>query len=109
MAQENFGLILFSTVVLAPLAEELIYRGLIFGSLAEKNRLLGYAVSVAVFSVIHVVGYMGQMDAAWITLSLLQYVPAGIALAFAYDYSGSIWTSVAIHMAINAIGISLMR
>ena len=58
---------------------------------------------------IHVMGYIGQFD--WLTLVLcfLQYIPAGLWLAWAYEKSDSIFAPMLIHTAINAIGIYAMR
>ncbi len=109
MAQENYGLIVLSTVIFAPITEELLYRGLIFGSLHKKNRILAYAVSMTAFSLIHIVGYIGSEPATVLFLSFFQYLPAAFALAWAYEKANSIWAPILIHMAVNQISVSFMR
>ena len=99
--QQNFYLIAIGAVALAPVAEELFYRGLIFGTLHRRSRILAYAVSTLVFAAIHVHG----LD----PVSFVQYLPAGLVLAWAYEYSGSIATPLAIHIAVNIIGTLSMR
>ena len=108
LAEENTEILFICTVFLAPVVEETMYRGLIFRPLQSKSRLLAYAVSVAVFGLIHIVGYVGSAD--WITLLLcfVQYLPAGITLAWAYEKTDTIITPMLIHIAINLIGMSAL-
>lgn len=109
LVQENYILIALATVFLVPVAEESIYRGLIFRSLQEKNPILGYVVSALAFALIHIVGYIGTEKPVVLLLCLIQYLPAGFALAWAYSRADSIWAPILIHIAINQIGISSMR
>lgn len=109
IAQEYPQLIGFCTVFLVPVVEETLYRGLIFQQLQRKHRLLSYIVSAAVFSSIHIVNFIGSAD--WLTLMLcfVQYLPAGVSLAWAYERSDNIITPILIHMIINQIGMSTLR
>ena len=109
MVQENFGLMTLGTVVLVPVAEECFYRGLIFRNLYDKSPVWAYALSMVLFSLAHVLGYVTLMDFGTLVLSFLQYLPAGFALAWAYRRSGSIFASILIHMSVNQIGMLLMR
>ncbi len=109
MTQDNFVLMTVCTVLLVPLTEEILYRGILFGGLYRRSRIAAYAVSVAVFALVHVSGYIGTVD--WVTLLLcfVQYLPAGICLACLYERSGSLLPSVLVHTAVNAIGMLAMR
>ena len=109
MVQENPLMMSICTVILVPVVEETLYRGLIFQQLQRKHRALAYIVSVAVFSAIHVAGFIGSVN--WLTLLLCfaQYLPAGIALAWAYERADTIVAPILIHMIINQIGMSTMR
>jgi len=109
IAQEYPRLIAFATVFLVPVVEETLYRGLIFQQLQRKHRILAYCVSAAVFSSIHVIGFIGSADWATLALCFTQYLPAGIAFAWAYERSDTIVTPILIHMIINQIGMSSMR
>lgn len=109
MSQGYYMPMLFCTAFLVPITEELIYRGLIFQVLHQRSRILGYVVSCLIFSAIHVVGYIGSYSATSLVLSLLQYLPACISLAYAYEKSDSILTPIFIHMTINFIAMLLMR
>jgi membrane protease YdiL (CAAX protease family) len=107
VAQQNFPLMVIGTVVLVPIVEETLYRGLIFGLLPK--RILRYAVSVGAFCAIHVMGYIGYYEPLHLLLCFMQYIPAGLVLAYAYERSGSIFAPILIHMAINAIAMLFMR
>lgn len=106
---ENLSLVSFGTVVLVPLTEELLYRGLIFRPLYNKSPLAGYVISTFIFSALHVVSYIGSYSPLHLALCFLQYLPASICLGWAYARSDSIWSPVMIHMTINFIGALSMR
>jgi len=91
------------------ITEETLYRGLLFQGLQRKNRALAYLVSVSVFAWIHVMGYVGQFDWRTLLLCFVQYLPAGIILALAYEKTDTIITPILIHIAVNQIGMSAMR
>ena len=109
MAHENFGIFAFCTVILVPIAEETLYRGLMFGQLYNRNRLAAYLISTLVFALVHVIGYIGQYSFMQLMLCVLQYLPAGLCLGWAYARADSIWASILIHIAINQIGVYTMR
>ena len=74
MAAQSYTLMTFCVVVLVPVVEETLYRGLLFGRLYSKSKWLGYVVSVAVFAAIHVIGYVGQYELRQLALCALQYL-----------------------------------
>ncbi len=97
------------TILLVPLAEELLHRALIFGSLYPKSPVFAYVFSMFIFAAVHVVGYVGTVAPTTLLISFLQYLPAGWILAWTYKKSGCIFTSVLIHTAINTLGVLQMR
>lgn len=109
MAAEEFPLMLVGTVLLVPLAEETLYRGLLFGTLYQKNRALGYALSTVIFCFIHVVSYAGSYPPKILFACFLQYIPAGLCLGWAYAKADSIVAPILIHAVVNAIGILSLR
>ena len=94
-----------ATIFLVPLAEESIYRGLIFRNLLEKRPVVAYLVSMAAFASIHVTGYIGTASPLTLVLCFLQYLPAGLCLCFCYQQTGTIMTPILIHTIVNAVGI----
>lgn len=109
LMDSDFGLIIAGVVFFVPIAEEVMYRGLAFGSLYKRSKFLAYLVSTLVFSAIHVVGYIGMYEPMHLLLCLLQYVPASLCLCWAYAHSGNLFAPIFMHMIINAIGTFAMR
>lgn len=109
LLKENYPLIAFATVFLVPVTEETLYRGLIFGTLSAYGKALAYGVSATVFAAIHVVGYLGVYPGTYLLLCFVQYLPAGLALAWAYCRTGTLIAPILVHMTVNAMGLSQMR
>jgi membrane protease YdiL (CAAX protease family) len=109
MVQENYTFLAFGTVLLVPVAEEALYRGLIFGQIYNRNRLAAYIISSVVFAAIHVISYIGLYEPIHLMLCLLQYLPAGLCLGWAYANSDTIWAPILMHITINQISILSMR
>lgn len=107
--EENYGLIALATVFLVPVTEETLYRGLVFGSLYPYSKILAYTVSAVVFAAIHVVGYLGVYPEIHLLLCFLQYLPAGLTLAWAYHASGTLTAPILAHMTVNAVGLYQLR
>ena len=109
MVQDNFTLMTIGTVILVPIAEECFYRGLIFRNLYDKSPFLAYALSMILFSLAHVLAYVGMEDFGTLALCFIQYLPPAFALAWCYRRSGSIFAPILIHMVVNQTGMLLMR
>ncbi len=109
MAGSNFTLVFIGTVILVPLAEEALHRGLIFGCLYPKNHVAAYALSVCIFAAVHILGYVGTYSTLHLALAFLQYVPAGLCLAWVYRKSGSIFAPILLHTVNNAVGMFAQR
>ena len=109
MVQQNFPLMVIGTVVLVPITEELLFRGLIFRGIYNRSRFWAYAISAVAFSLPHVVGYIGMFDPLLLLLCFVQYLPAGLCLSWAYARADSIFAPVLMHMVINLIGMFAMR
>ena len=88
------------TVVLAPLAEECLFRGVLFAPLARRC-LPG----------MHVFQFLGSMTAANTILCLSLYLPASFSLCWVYQKTGNIWACIFLHMFINfqSVLASLLR
>ena len=107
MANAEYGKTAALAIFLAPLVEEPIFRGGIFGLLRQRNRTLAYAVSMLLFALYHVWGYALTDPVYW--LFLLQYLPVSWLLCRCYERCNSIWGSIFLHMTINAISISALN
>ena len=109
ITQEGFSLMAIGTVLLVPLTEEILHRTVVFGTLLPRNKIVAYAVSTALFSLVHITGYANSVPMGTLALCFLQYVPAGLCLAASYHISGSVLAPVLIHTAVNAIAIFSLR
>ena len=106
LAGEEFGKTAAIAVFLAPLVEEPIFRGSIFGLIRRTNRNAAYAVSMLLFALYHVWGYALQDPFYWVYL--LQYLPVSWLLCRCYERCNSIWGSIFLHMMINGISIRVL-
>ena len=102
---QDFRLMAFATILLVPVAEETLYRGLIFRGLYGKSPIAAYLVSMGVFAAIHVIGYIGTFDPLHLLLCFVQYLPAGFCLAWCYRQTGTILTPILMHLITNAMGV----
>ena len=109
LAQENYFLMLVGSVFLVPIAEECLFRGLLFRGMYDHSPVLAWIVSILLFSAIHVTGYIGQYSLPTILLCFAQYIPAGVCLAGAYRFSGSLLSPILIHALVNLMGMLALR
>lgn len=100
---ENPAFLILMSVILAPVIEECLFRGLVFGNLRRCSRVLAYAVTALGFSAIHVVGYLGVLSPLEVALSALQYLPATLVLCGLYEQTDTIWSPILLHAVINLI------
>ena len=92
-------------VLLAPFVEEVLFRGLVFGCLKEKSRIFAYILSCALFAFLHVwTAAVSNWDLGYLIL-MLQYLVPGLVFAWAYEHSGTLWTSILIHALVNALSL----
>ncbi|MBI3980182.1 MAG: CPBP family intramembrane metalloprotease, partial [Chloroflexi bacterium] len=82
-------------VGLAPLAEELFFRGFVFPVVARRFGIMaGGIASAALFAAAH-----GQVG-TFVPIFVL-----GLALAALYVFARSLWPSIAVHGAYNLLGL----
>ena len=109
MSRGNAFLMLIGTVVLVPPVEECMYRGLVFRNLYGKNKIAAYVISILVFAIIHILGYIGKYSPLELVMAVLQYLPAGLCLAWSYAKADTIFAPIFVHAAINYITIRTLR
>lgn len=86
-------------VLLIPFVEEVLFRGLVYGNLKGKSQPVAWALSCGLFALLHLLasGDLGSL------LPAAQYLVPAAVLTWAYDRSGSLWTSFGIHALFNAL------
>ena len=107
LADLDPGAIKGITIFLVPIVEEVLFRGVVFGSVRRRSRVWAYVVSAAAFSLYHVWRY-ALLDASQL-IYIVQYIPISIVLAWAYERSGTIWTGIFFHMGINAMSFAVLE
>lgn len=91
-------------LVLMPVVEEVLFRGVLFGTVGRYSRPLAYVLSTglyAVYCVWQFVYSFGAVDFRYLLLAA-QYLPMGLALSWCYDRGGSVWSAAVLHAVINA-------
>lgn len=107
----NPNVMIAISVLLGPIVEETLFRGVVFGSIRRKNRLLAYLISFLLFSAYHlweyvIAGFNGGSFDFGVLINLLDYLPASLALAWSYEKSGSVWSPILLHALINVLSIT---
>lgn len=105
LSRGNYFLMFLGTVILVPPVEECLYRGLIFRNLYKKSHWAAYVISIAAFACLHILGYIGTYAPSELIIAFLQYIPAGLWLAWSYIKGESIFVPILIHAAVNFITI----
>lgn len=90
-------------VLLAPVVEETLFRGYIFALLREHSRAAAYAASCLLWALAHVWQYTaGNWSYLWM---LAPYILPGLVMAWTRERAGSLWGSVLLHGAVNALTV----
>lgn len=92
-------------VVLMPLIEEVLFRGLVFSALRRYSRAMAWAASVLLFMLYSVWTFAVAYGDARYLLLAFRYLPMALALTWCYDRGGSVWSAAALHAVINAIAL----
>lgn len=96
------ALIVVSAVLVAPILEESIFRGLIQSvmveALGESRRWAVVGVASFVFALIHGFEHWQALPGLFVL---------GMVLGWLYERSGSLWPGIALHMAFNGLNILL--
>lgn len=101
--QDYPSLVIFQALIYAPLLEELVFRGYIFGSLRKHSKWLAFLISSLLFGTAHL---LTGASFAWTDLWFLPvYSVMGYFLALAYERSGSLYTPMLVHFLNNLVGI----
>ena len=87
--------ILYGSLI-APIVEELVFRGLLMTVLSKfKKYYVDVVVSSTLFSLIHVLQY------GWVLTDFIVYAGAGLLLSMLFRYTHSVYWSMALHILWN--------
>jgi membrane protease YdiL (CAAX protease family) len=111
--QGTFGVyaLAFVVCVMAPLAEEVLFRGFVFRSMAPRLGVVWAAlVSGVIFGGIHVTNYSdGDSSLELAAASVISLMFLGTAFAFLYWKTGSLLPCIALHSINNSIAFGTMQ
>ncbi len=86
-----------STLIIHPILEEYVFRGLIYTEMRRMNPIFATLAQAVMFAIVHN------------TVSGMLYALAsGVVLAALFEVSGRLWTSIAAHIIINARSLVYM-
>jgi membrane protease YdiL (CAAX protease family) len=107
----GFVLHLLAGAVVAPVAEEILFRGF---ALTAWRRLVGAQGAIVrssiVFVLAHVLFVSGESFGETVRIALVggaARLPVALALGWLYVRTGSIWGPIGLHAAFNAILIAI--
>ena len=104
ISQSHPFIILVTSVFLAPIVEEIIFRGMIFGWLYEWNTWVAHVVSGFLFGFVHIMIPVLQGNASeW--LHIVSYFAMGIVLSVLYEKKNNIFVPMMTHAANNLVVI----
>jgi len=101
MEEERSKVLLFLTIFVAvfgPIVEEMFFRGFVYPAIKKRLGVLAAAVlSAAIFSLLHsnIVGFLPIMT-------------LGVLLAYLYETTGSLVSSITVHIIHNSIIVSFI-
>lgn len=89
-----------SLVVLPPLAEEIIFRGFLFGTLREHHASLVWSTAITslLFATLHL---FGSADGGLLWIAFVDTFVLSIVLCYTREKTGAIWGCIGIHALKN--------
>jgi membrane protease YdiL (CAAX protease family) len=104
--QDSLGVVLvlaILVVVVAPITEDILFRGVLFASLRRHVGVhLSALLSGAIFAVVHIEVLASQ------PLGLGGLTLAGVLLAYAFHYTKSLHVAIVMHAVYNGVAFGLM-
>jgi membrane protease YdiL (CAAX protease family) len=94
----ELAILAISAVVLAPITEELLFRGMFFRRLLQRvGPIAAWTLPALAFGLSH-----GNM------VGLAIYMWLGTVFALVYAYSGRVWVAIVVHAGHNAFTLTLL-
>ena len=107
LISDHFVLMVVASVVLAPIFEELLFRGTIFSWLYEVHPLVAHILSGFIFGFVHVMnaifgGNVGEI------VQIFSYFFMGIGLSYLYEKTNNIYVPIITHALNNLFAVILV-
>lgn len=89
------GLLIFTALVVAPVTEEVVFRGYLHGVLRQiGGRWCGIVVNALLFAAVH--GHIPSLGGLFLL---------AVALSLVYERTGSLWAPILLHAGFNTASI----
>lgn len=99
-------LMLLSALIVAPLFEELVFRGLVQTSLLESQTLARRRWWIVLLAaVFFALTHLGMVP--W--QALIGLIVLGVILGWLYEWTGSLWPPLTVHVGFNALNVLLLK
>jgi len=95
----NFVIVFITVGIMAPIIEEIIFRGLV---LNELKKVVPACPAIILQAIIFGIYHMNPLQGVYASL-------LGIVLGIAAEKTGSIWTPILIHISFNSISTLLSK
>jgi membrane protease YdiL (CAAX protease family) len=100
----------FIVCVLAPLSEEILFRGFVFTALRGLGVLVAAFISGAIFGLIHITNFIGGDESfALAAASIVTLIALGTIFALVYWKTDSILPTIALHAINNSVAFGVMQ
>ncbi len=99
--------VIFLALIFAPVVEETVFRGIIFARLRQRGRLIAYAASMTLFSLVHGLAAILSGKPRDM-LAIMVYLPLSFMLCRLYEKKRNILASMGLHFLNNGIAVLLM-
>lgn len=94
----------FTAVIFAPIVEEILFRGVLYQELRNKNNYwVPIIISSLSFGLIHTLPMFLMSNNYSEFLFLIVYTMMGYLITRAYEKTGTIWASIGVHFMNNLI------
>ena len=108
MMQSSMIVVPFMVVIFAPIVEEIVFRGAIYRVMRKSTgKWGGILISAFFFGLVHVLASLLSGD-YFDLINIVTYMSMGVYMALAYEKTGSLHTSIAVHMINNGIATALL-
>lgn len=96
----NMFFVLFSSLIISVMIEELLYRGVLFEQFKNQKPLVRILISSGIFGICHINHYLSTFNPIDL-ITIVYTFGLGIILGFIYEYGGSLLAAYIFHFLYN--------
>lgn len=97
--------IFITLVILAPIAEEIVVRGFLFGGLRSR---LAFTAAALIASLLFAVAHLGMAKEGLLWPAAIDTFILSLVLCYLREKTGSLWPSIGVHMLKNALAFIVL-